>query len=147
MMMEIETKKTIKKVAVLVGVIVAFILINVTRQYYKKVFFEYSSGNEYVRTIDCAQIFDEYPQSVFILRFELRSDTPGEVKVYQLKGTEAKYNFCSYVYASEDFRLFEIEVTPELTNKNVNHSYLSFYGGENTGVKPIVRNISVEVKK
>ena len=105
----------------------------------------YTSGNEYVQTIDCAPIFDKYPNAQFKITFDIRTSIPGNILVYQQNHDSSKYMFSEVINVTQEFQTFELIVRPKLYDKRENMSYLSFYGEYGSGVIPEVKNINIEI--
>ena len=103
----------------------------------------YSSSNEFVQTIDCAEIFDKNPNGSFWITFEIRASKEGTVQVYQQNGNGARYEFYEVVNVTQEYQEFRIKVSPVLVDPDRKSSYLAFYGEYGTGVIPKVRNISI----
>ena len=107
---------------------------------------EYYSTNEYVRTIDCAPIIDQYGvEQKYRIEFELKTEISGDVIVYFQNGSTSKYRISEVVNATAEFQKYILEVEPELYDVNEIEAYLSFYGEYGSGVIPTVRCIRFEV--
>lgn len=135
---------TIIKISILLAAAVFFCVINVAinkKNYIRRNTFE--SKNEYLKTIDCADIFDRHPGSSFIIAFDACSSVEGDVLVYMQNSSLPKYSFNEYVHMTPEMKHYEIEVTPELVDSERKESFLSFFGTYNTGVIPKVQLISV----
>jgi len=103
------------------------------------------STNEFLQTVDCAEIFDANLGKTFVITFEIRAKKEGKVLVYQQNGNTSKYTFREYVDVSEEYQTCSIIVTPVLANEKEDKSMLAFYGEYGSGVIPEVRNITIEV--
>lgn len=103
----------------------------------------FRTENEFLRTIDCAEIFDAYPGHAFELTFEIRAEKPGEILVYQQNGSGVKYSFKKRIAVTEEFSPVSLIVEPVLVNEDAKRSHLSFYGEYGSGVIPTVRDISI----
>lgn len=106
----------------------------------------YRTQNEFLKTVDCAPIFDIYPEQSFKVTFEICSTKVGEVQMYQQNGTKARYYFEPIVISvTEDFTEVCLTVNPELKDENEKESFLAFYGEYGSGIIPTVRDIDIEV--
>ena len=105
----------------------------------------YTSQNEFLNTVDCAEIFDENPNKTFLISFEIRAKEIGTILVYQQNGSGARYVFGESITVTQDYQLFQLEVMPILADVNEEASYLAFFGGYGTGVIPEVRRITIDV--
>lgn len=103
----------------------------------------FRTENEFLRTIDCAEIFDAYPGHAFELTFEIRAEKPGEILVYQQNGSNYRYTFSQRINVTEEYEAFCLVVEPVLVDEEVEKSYLAFYGEYDTGVIPTVRDINI----
>lgn len=103
----------------------------------------FRASNEFLRTIDCAEVFDTYSNSSFELEFEICATKPGEVLVYQQNGAGYRYTFRHKISVTEEYTKFRLVVEPVLVDETVKESYLSFYGEYGSGVVPTVRDISI----
>ena len=104
----------------------------------------YTSKSEFLKTVNCAEIFDENPNSSFKISFEIRAEKAGNVMVYQQNGMGARYEFSEMIEVTQEYQNVQIIVTPVLDNLEETTSYLAFYGGYSSGVIPEVRKIKVE---
>lgn len=117
-------------------------------KYEKKINVEYCGESEYVRTIDCASIIDEYgTDRIYRIKFELKTTIPGEINVYFQNGSTSKYQVSEFVNSTTEFQKYVLEVNPNLQDANETEAYRSFYGGYGSGVIPTVRRIEFEVVK
>ena len=60
----------------------------------------FRTENEFLRTIDCAELFDAYPGHSFELKFEICAEKPGEILVYQQNGSSQRYFFSEKIEVS-----------------------------------------------
>lgn len=132
------------QVFLIVGCIVLFVFINywinANRKEKQNTFF---SGTEYVKTIDCAPIFDANPMATYAIDFEIKAEKPGDISVYQMDNGLRKYGFTEHILVTEEFQTFHLEVKPVLVDADVSTSFLSFYGEYGSGVIPTIKYISV----
>lgn len=133
--------------SILLGLIIFLIVINIwiDKRNIEK-YGDFFSENEFLRTIDCAPIFDSNPSGTrYKISFDLRTKTPGEMIIYQQNGNDHRYWWkpCS-IKTTTDFVHYEIIIDPVLTNDEVKEAYLSFYGEYGSGVIPVVMNIVIE---
>lgn len=106
---------------------------------------EYTSKNEFVKTIDCAPIIDQYGlENGYLLEFEIKANVPGNVLVYFQNGSGAKYSYNEMIEVSKEYKKYELLIYPTLSNDNMEESCISFYGTYGTGVIPTVRRISLQ---
>lgn len=103
----------------------------------------FRAENEFLRTIDCATLFDNYPGSSFEVKFEICAEKPGEILVYQQNASTHRYSFSERISVTEEFKEFCLVVNPVLTDEKEKMSYLAFYGEYGSGVVPTVRDISI----
>lgn len=107
--------------------------------------YEFQTETEFLRTIDCAPIFDTFPNSSFEIKFEICAKKPGKVLVYQQNGSNSRYSFEQEINVTEFFEEIHLVVEPVLIDEAIENSYLSFYGEYDSGVIPTVRNLSVRL--
>lgn len=107
----------------------------------------YTSGIEFLRTIDCAELIDKQGiDRVYRISFELRTEIPGEILVYCQNGETSKYYFEEYINTTTDFQKYTIDVTPVVRNRDVTECYLAFYGEYGSGVIPYIKgDITFEI--
>lgn len=105
----------------------------------------YTSTNEFLQTIDCAELFDKNPNKSFLLSFDIRAEKPGKVLVYQQNGSTARYSFYKDIDVTQEYQTFQLIVEPRLVDVNESKSLLAFYGEYGSGVIPEVKNISISV--
>lgn len=105
----------------------------------------YSTTDEFLKTIDCAEIFDANPGKDILISFEIKAKKEGEVLVYQQNGGTARYSFYEYVNVTKEYQTYDIIINPILVNEEVPEAFLTFYGEYGSGVIPTVRNISIQV--
>lgn len=136
-------KETAKKILILLGLIVIFVLGNFS-QTKKRLALRgvYQGKTEFVKTIDCAPIFDKNPTAMYRISFDIKAEIPGNMRVYQ--DDKIRYYFEKNIYVTEEVQHFDIVVKPELKNISIENSYLCFHGQYGTGVIPTVSNILVE---
>lgn len=103
----------------------------------------YRTKGVFLKTIDCAKLFDAYPGYSFELKFEICAEKAGEVVVYQQNAPGHRYSFTEYINVTEDFQEFCLIVNPVLTDETEEESFLTFYGLHEDGVVPTVRDISI----
>lgn len=103
----------------------------------------FRTNSEFLRTIDCAKLFDAYPGYSFELKFEICAEKAGEVVVYQQNGSGHRYTFAENIDVTEEFQEFCLIVKPVLTDEEEEESFLTFYGFHEDGVIPTVRDISI----
>lgn len=116
-------------------------VINVREE--KKYNKEFYSGNEFVKTIDCARIIDDYEMGTkYLLEFELKAELPGVIQVHFQNGSNTRYSYEKNVQATTQYERYSIVVEPVLNDENESESYLSFYGIYGSGVIPTIRRIS-----
>lgn len=153
-MKRISTKRFFQ-VSFLILIVITFFIVNIYISEKRKAEQEeaayleantYTTSNEFLRTVDCSDMFNEYQGYTFILSFDACSKIEGDVLVYMQNGTTARYSFKNTVHLSTEMRHYEIEISPILSDSNVTESYLAFYGTYGTGVIPTVRLINIEPK-
>ena len=106
----------------------------------------YYSGNEFVRTIDCATIIDENGlDKAYEVSFEIMTDLTGNVQVLFQNGTGAKYAFLECVRSTTEYKKYTLIIYPTLSDENVDEAFLAFYGEYGTGVIPSIRNVKFDV--
>lgn len=138
-----------KKCAICIGLLIVELLIywgasSLVANHNAKQPIYYRGEHEFLKTIDCAELFDAYPDSQFKLEFEICAKKPGEILVYQQNGVSYRYAFWERINVSEEFQKFTLVVEPVLVNEAETSSYLAFYGEYGSGVIPTVRGISIE---
>jgi len=146
--MELSKKKfdvyLVYKIIAILIIISVFIVVNLMINYKRNQFYgDYGSKNEFVKTIDCSDIFDKNQGSGFLLRFDAKSERPGVVKVYLQNGDSTRYYFEEKIDLKDTYQTYELEVHPELVDASVKESYLSFFGGYGSGVITNVKNLEV----
>lgn len=100
----------------------------------------YTSGVEFLRTIDCAELIDKQGiDRVYRISFELRTEIPGEILVYCQNGETSKYYFEEYINTTTNFQKYTIDVIPDVRNMDVTECYLAFYGKYGSGVIPYIK--------
>ena len=147
-----KDKKQLKRVVICVSVVVVELLLylgisrhmaNVKAAQRAEEARYFRTKNEFLRTIDCAELFDAYPGYSFELKFEICAEKPGEVIVYQQNGSGRKYYFEQRIDVTEQYEEFCLVVEPIIVDEATTSSYLSFYGEYGSGVIPTVRDISI----
>lgn len=109
---------------------------------------EYSSNNEFVKTIDCAQIIDKYGvDREYILSFDIKAACPGDVLVYFQNGSNSRYSYHKRIQVDTEYQQITMTVSPVLKDENIEEAYLAFYGEYGTGIIPTIRHISFEIKE
>lgn len=103
----------------------------------------FKADREFLRTIDCANLFDAYPGYSFELKFEICAEKAGKIVVYQQNGADRRYAFGEVIDVTNEYKEFCLVVEPELVDETVKSSYLAFYGEYGSGVIPTVRDISI----
>lgn len=103
----------------------------------------FRTKNEFLRTIDCAELFDAYPGHAFEVKFEICAEKSGEILVYQQNGSDYRYTFAQRIDVTEEYKEFSLIVEPVLVDETIESSYLAFYGQYGSGVIPTVRDISI----
>lgn len=150
--MEVEKRTRLKRGIFCIGFVVIEIIIylsismfiaNKKEEEAKLEESTFRSQNEFLKTIDCAKIFDAYPDSSFEIRFEICGTKPGKVLVYQQNGVKSRYIFEQTINVTEEFEEVCLIVDPVLRDEGEEESYLAFYGEYGSGVIPIVRCISI----
>lgn len=139
-----------RKIALCISLIALEVVLYMCVNYYfqiEKNKRPYTSSIEFVPTIDCAEIFNKNPGKAFEITFDIRSEKPGKVLVYQQNGSSARYSFYEYVDVTEEYQTMQIVVEPILADENEEKSILAFYGEYGTGIIPEVKNISINVKE
>lgn len=107
----------------------------------------YLSKNEFVKTINCAELFDKYGiEKEYLLSFDLKASKEGEVLVYQQNGSSYRYTFRKKIKATTEYKHYELTIKPEIHDLETKDSYLAFYGEYDSGVIPTVKKISITVK-
>lgn len=110
---------------------------------------DYPSKDEFVRTINCAELFDSNPPGTcYIVSFDLKAKAPGKVKVYPQNGDTFRYSWEPYpiIEATEEYVHYEIEIEPILMNDEVEDAYIAFYSKYGSGVIPAIKNIEIKPK-
>lgn len=110
----------------------------------------FTSNNEFNRTLDLAPIFDSYGLVSYTISFDLKSTDVSNrniIRVYCQNGSGTRYSISqNYINnITTEFKRYSVTVTPILEKQNLTQSYLAFYGNYNTGNKPVVKNIKVEL--
>lgn len=105
----------------------------------------YTTQNEFLKTIDCAELFDANPNRSFLITFEIRAKEDGNIMVYQQNGSGARYEFYESIEVTQEYQKFQIIVTPMVKDLEKTESYLAFYGQYGSGVIPEVRRLTIEV--
>jgi len=108
---------------------------------------DYYSENEFLRTIDCAKLFDSNPAGTrYKVSFDLKTKTPGSMTIYQQNGTTCRYSWSPYptIETTTEYSHYEVEIEPVLVHEEVTEAYLSFYGTYESGVIPVIKNLVVE---
>lgn len=103
----------------------------------------FRTKNEFLSTIDCAELFDAYPGYSFEIKFEICAEKPGKVLVYQQNGSAQRYSFREVIDVTEEFQSFCLVVKPKLVDESQSKSMLAFYGEYGSGVIPTVRDLSI----
>jgi hypothetical protein len=106
---------------------------------------EYSSANEYV-SINITDIAKANLGKKFYLSFELKSQIAGTIAIYSLGRYGINGNIS--INASTEYQKFSQlrEFTyGSVPDPNGENCLLSFYGTYNTGKKPTVRNLKIEI--
>lgn len=135
-------KKLGFRLFIILLLIVGFIIINIGIDKSKG---DYMSDNEYVRTIDIAPLIDQNSGKKIEISFEIKSDVPGKVLVYQNNGSANRYDFREYIDVSSSYENKIICVEPILVDGTIAEAFISFYGGYGTGVIPHIRDLHVSV--
>ncbi len=142
-------KKIVITIFILLSLIVIFIMINTwISDRNEKMYGDYYSENEFLRTIDCASIFDSNPFGTrYKVSFDLKTKVAGKMIVYQQNGHDCRYSWNPYpiIETSQEYTHFEIILEPFLVDENVKNAYLSFYGEYGSGVVPTIKNIKIEI--
>jgi len=139
----LKERKQLKKWIICISMVAIELLLYYGISGYMDRYFR--TETEFLRTIDCAPLFDSYPSHSFELEFEIRTEKPGEVLVYQMNSSKHRYSFSQKIETTEEFKKISLIVEPILTDEEESESYLSFYGLYGSGVIPTVRNISIRV--
>ena len=143
-------KKTILRLAIAVVIIGAFFVINVViNERNKEEYGDYHSDNEFLRTIDCAGLFDSNPPGTcYKISFDLKTAVPGTMTIYQQNGTSCRYSWNPKptIETTTEYKHYEVEIEPVMANPDVVNAYLSFYGEYGSGVIPVIRNLVIEPK-
>ena len=117
--------------------------------YYQGSVLGWGPGNEFLRYLDTAPIFDEFGVGIYTISFDLQVTTPGSIQVYMQNGSHAKYTFYKVVQGTTEWKRHSIivdifAVDPTNSFYDPTYSYLAFYGTYGTGVSPSVRNVKIE---
>lgn len=127
-----------------------FIIINSIINYDRKEKYgecDFYSYDEFLRTIDCADIFNSNPAGTkYKVSFDLKTQKPGSLIIYQQNGENYRYTWSPYpvITTSQEYEHYEVEIEPILINAYVENAYLSFYGEYGTGVIPSIKNLIIE---
>lgn len=110
---------------------------------------ERRGNNEFNRFVDIAPYIDKYGVGTYELSFDLRSEntsTANKVQVYLQNGSGMRYFFSNTITVSTDYKRYTLEVTPTVSNLDIQEAYLAFYGSYHTGNVPIVKNVTLSKK-
>ena len=135
----------IKKIIIFVTLIVIEVLFFVCARWFIDYRRIYISENEFLKTINCAEIFDDNPNATFEITFDIRAKQEGKVLVYQQNGSGSRYSFHEYIDVTEEYETMQVVVRPVLINTDEVNAFLAFFGEYGTGVIPEVRRIKIKV--
>ena len=130
---------------ILIGI---FVVVNIwLDKRNEDVYGDYQSENEFLRTIDCASLFDANPTGTrYKVSFDIKTKAPGKMIIYQQNGSDFRYSWDPYptIETTTEYTHYEIEIKPILVNSDVSEAFLSFYGTYGSGVIPTIKNIRIE---
>jgi len=109
---------------------------------------ERSSSREFLQYADLAPIFDGYGIRQYTISFDIKSaDTSvrSTINVYQQNGSGSRYSFSATIPVTISYVRQSVTVIPVFVEPNTILSKLAFYGTYNTGNKPTVKNVKVEL--
>ena len=130
---------------ILVGI---FVVINAKLdEKNKELYGDYHSDENFLRTIDCADLFDSNPPGTrYRVSFDLKTEIPGNMIVYQQNGSTCRYtwNPNPTIETNTEYSHYEVEIEPVLVNEDVENAYLSFYGKFEPYAMPMIKDIVIE---
>ncbi len=108
---------------------------------------EKTGTNEYLNYANTTSCFDKFGVGQYVISFDLKLSTAGKCLLYPIHGSVDlfKYVFDNvYFQATEQYKRYSFVVNVRISNPQSTLSSLSFYGLENTGRIPTVRNVKIE---
>lgn len=109
-----------------------------------------SVSREFMQFTDFARFIDKYGLVPYVLSFDIKSDNialNNKIQVYFQNGSATKYEGLSQtVSVTTDWSHKELTFTPYVSTASQAKAMLAFYGTYDTGNKPSVRNVRLELK-
>ncbi|MCQ2211406.1 MAG: hypothetical protein MJZ34_14065 [Paludibacteraceae bacterium] len=139
-------KETLIKIAILLLIVAIFAVTNVLiSSRNKTIEGEYNGTSELLSTIDCVDIFNNNPTSIYRISFDMRTDIDGDVRIMLYDKEGGRYWFSAkWVNSTSEFNHYTIETKVAMVDEEGMVSHLFFDGGYGSGVIPHVKNIFVE---
>lgn len=107
---------------------------------------ELRGSSEFLQFADIAPIINKYGLVPITISFDIKSDLPGSIIVYNQNGSSTKYSIgYTPIQVTTTYQRKSVTVTPSVETASDIQSMLAFYGTYGSGRIPTVKNVKVEL--
>lgn len=109
---------------------------------------ERTGAREFAHYTDFAPYIDKYGLRPYLLSFDIKTTSTASgqtMRVYFQNGSNTRYNMGATVPVTTEYTRQTVTFTPTVNNLSVSQAMLAFYGVYDSGNRPIIKDVRLEL--